>query len=141
MVPLARLIWLGVLACARWTVSPGSDRNPRRIREEGASLADHRSRQQYRPGAQGAEKEDATGRHLSRDEIAGPLRKTIGETGTRAGGGHPPLSQAAAQAFAARRPIAPLRSAIIWVQEAAVWRPSAFWPGAQSWQMVISIVT
>src|SRR5258706_10595706 len=114
MVPLARLIWLGVLACGRWTVWRGSDRNPRRIREEGASLADHRSRQQYRPGAQSAEKEEATGRHLSRDEIAGPLRKTIGEAGARAGGGDPPLSQAAAQAFAARGLVAPLSFPFFW---------------------------
>src|SRR5271163_3518494 len=71
-------------------------------RKAGATFADHRSRQQYRPGAEGAEKEDAAGRHLPRDEAPGTLREAQRKAGARARRGDPPLPQAAAQAPAAR---------------------------------------
>src|SRR5579862_7834663 len=71
---------------------------------EGVHFADHRSRQQHRSGAEGAQEEDATRGHLPRDETQGTLRKTERKACPRAGRGNPPLSQAATQAPATRRP-------------------------------------
>src|SRR2546423_9234831 len=75
---------------------------------EGAPLADHRSRQQYRSSVESAKEEDAKGRHLSRDETPGPLRKTIRKARKGTGGSDSTLPQAPAQALAARRPVAAL---------------------------------
>src|SRR5580698_3826978 len=73
------------------------------------AFADHRSRQQHRSGAEGAEEEDAARRHLPRDEAERPLRKAEREARARTRRGDPALSQAAAQARPARRPVAEVR--------------------------------
>src|SRR4029079_4194974 len=68
--------------------------------------ASSRSRQQRRPGPEGAQKEDAARGHFPRDETPRPLRKTIGKEGAEKGGGAPPGPQARAQEDAARRSVA-----------------------------------
>src|SRR6476659_7032399 len=65
--------------------------------------ASSRSRQQRRPGPQGAQKEDAARGYFPRDEAPRPLRKTIGKEGAGKGGSDPPGPQARAQEDAARR--------------------------------------
>ena len=71
-----------------WRNHPrGPGRQARRAafwnKQKETSLAGIGPRQQCRPGSQGAEKEDATGRRLPRDEAPKVLRKAIGENGTR----------------------------------------------------------
>src|ERR1700744_1740614 len=68
--------------------------------------ASSRSRQQRRPGPQGAQEEDAARGHFPRDETPRPLRKTLRKESAREGGSDPPRPQAGAQEDAARRPAA-----------------------------------
>ena len=66
--------------------------------------AGHRQGQQCRPGAEGAEEEDAARGHLPRDEASRSLRKAIREEGAREGRRRPPRPQARPQARPARGP-------------------------------------
>src|SRR5438067_5520086 len=65
--------------------------------------ANHRSRQQCRPGAARAQEEAAARGRLPRDEAAPPLREAVGEARPRARRSDPPRPQARAQARRARR--------------------------------------
>src|SRR5262249_56861132 len=68
----------------------------------GTTRAGSRSRQQRRPGPQGAEEEDAARGYFPRDEAPRSLRKALRKEGPRKGGSDPPGAQARAQAHAAR---------------------------------------
>src|SRR5260370_32119281 len=94
-----RTLGSGASAARGWCL-PDLNRNPEERR------AGSRSRQQCRPGPQGAQEEDAARGDFPRDEAPRPLRKTIREEGARTGGSDPPGAQAGAQARAARRPAA-----------------------------------
>src|SRR5260370_10772800 len=94
-----RTLGSGASAARGWCL-PDLNRNPEERR------AGSRSRQQCRPGPQGAEEEDAARGDFPRDEAPRPLRKTLREEGAREGGSDPPGAQAGAQARAARRALA-----------------------------------
>src|SRR5262249_1975963 len=68
----------------------------------GTTRAGSRSRQQRRPGPQGAEEEDAARGYFPRDEAPRSLRKALRKESPRKGGSDPPGAQARAQADAAR---------------------------------------
>src|SRR5450759_1705761 len=94
--------------------------------------ASSRSRQQRRPGPQGAQEEDAARGHFPRDEASRPLRKTLGKEGAGKGGSDPPRPQAGAQEDAARRPAADEAARGSWRgwwcrrRWPRAWRPAAF---------------
>src|SRR3954467_14651164 len=90
-------------ASAEWRTSGRDAIGGFAVLHDRTTLAGIRPRQQRRPGAEGAQEEDAARRDLSRNAPPQGLRETVREAGAREGRSDSPDAQARPQAGAARR--------------------------------------